>query len=85
MINHNAINKKCKHQIVNTIPYPFTSLEEYEHSMLGTIGKEWNVHSGVESLTQEEIKSRAGRIITPISKQWKLKKGQMHRQQRRNL
>jgi len=88
MINQNAISKKCKHQIVNTIPYPFTSLEEYEHSMLGTVGKEWNVHSGVQSMTQEEIKTRNGRIITPLSKQWKLKKGQqqaIHRQQRRNL
>merc|ERR1712157_160764 len=75
IINTKAIkSQKLKHNIVSTIPYPYTTIEEYEYSMLGSTGKEWNVNSGVNNMPTEEIKTKPGVIINPIGMELKLKK-----------
>jgi U3 small nucleolar RNA-associated protein 14 len=52
--------------MVRKVPYPFTTREEYEQSMEGGLGREWNVTSGFKDMTRPEILTRAGKIIQPL-------------------
>lgn len=60
-------NKKFLKYTHESIPYPFTSREQYERSMRNPLGIEWNTHEGYHKLNLPRIKSRAGCIIEPVS------------------
>jgi len=64
MISERRIKTASKYKIAD-IPHPFTTREEYERSLRMPIGDEWNASNAVMSLTQPEIKTRAGRLIEP--------------------
>lgn len=66
IINEKRSKKNAKFQI-GSIPYPFTSRAEYERAMKGSIGKEWNVSSAVKEMTRQDVITRAGKIIKPVS------------------
>ena len=59
-------DKKAAMFKVRSIPYPFTSREQYERSLKRAIGKEWNTHNSVQSLTKPEVMTKAGVIIAPL-------------------
>ena len=71
------INQKRQKNVANTfmlgdVPHPFSSRAEYEQSMLGGVGREWNVTSSFKNMTRPEILTRSGKIIQPISKKAKV-------------
>ena len=59
-------DKKAAMFKVRSIPYPFTSREQYERSLKHAIGKEWNTHNSVRSLTKPTVMTKAGVIIQPL-------------------
>ena len=73
IINEKRVKRTAQFQL-SEIPYPFTSREQYEKAMGGSIGAEWNVSGAVKDMTRPEILTRAGKIIQPISKRAKAKR-----------
>ncbi len=73
IINAKRIKKTAKFQL-DTIPYPFSSREQYERAMGGAVGKEWNVSSAVKNMTRAEVLTRAGKMIKPLNKKSKTKR-----------
>ncbi len=71
IISEKRISKLADKYMIKTVPYPYTTREEYERSMQGGIGREWNVTDSVKDLTRPEIYARAGKIIQPLSKKVK--------------
>eukprot|EP00522_Entomoneis_paludosa_P018414 CAMPEP_0172455512 /NCGR_PEP_ID=MMETSP1065-20121228/12102_1 /TAXON_ID=265537 /ORGANISM="Amphiprora paludosa, Strain CCMP125" /LENGTH=834 /DNA_ID=CAMNT_0013207973 /DNA_START=9 /DNA_END=2513 /DNA_ORIENTATION=+ len=66
------VRERRMKQLSNThmlqqIPHPYTSREEYERAMMGGIGKEWNVNGAFREMTQPAIVTQSGKIIQPIA------------------
>ena len=63
--------RRMKHlantHMLQEIPHPYRSREEYELAMTGGLGTEWNVHSSFREQTRPSIQTRAGKIIQPIA------------------
>lgn len=74
IISQARIKRTADKYMLSDVPYPFTSRAEYEKSLEGGIGREWNVTSGFKAFTRPEIMTRAGKIIKPISKKMKVKR-----------
>ena len=60
-------DKKAAMFKVRSVPYPFTSREQYERSLKHAIGKEWNTHNSVRALTKPEVMTKPGVIIAPLT------------------
>jgi len=73
IINAKRMKKTAKFMIEN-IPHPYDSREQYERGMSGALGAEWNVTSAVKNLTRPAIVTRAGKMIRPLSKKVRSKK-----------
>ncbi|CAB9499135.1 associated protein 14 homolog A [Seminavis robusta] len=67
IIREKRVKKTADKFMLKAIPYPFTSREEYERAMSGSMGKEWNVTGSVKDMTRPEIQTRPGKIIQPLS------------------
>jgi U3 small nucleolar RNA-associated protein 14 len=67
-------NKKTAKYMMDTIPHPFKSREEYERAMLGPVGTEWNVTSSFKDMSRPEIQTRSGKVIQPLSQKAKKNK-----------
>jgi len=65
--------QKTTNYKITEIPYPYTSAEQYEKAMAGSLGADWNTTEGVRANTREEVVTRVGKIIDPISRQMKQK------------
>lgn len=65
-------NKLHRKYQVETVPYPFTSREQYEKSLQDAVGKEWNTVKQHEKKVLPAVQVKAGTIIQPIQ----LPKGQ---------
>lgn len=74
ILSQKRVKKTADKYMLSEVPYPFTSREEYERSLAGGIGPEWNVTSSFKAMTRPEIYTRAGKIIQPISKKMKVKR-----------
>ncbi len=57
--------------VLEKVPHPFTSREEYESSLQMPLGEEWNAANVYRANTKPELIVRSGRIIEPL----KLPKG----------
>lgn len=71
IINQKRLKKMADSFMIAQIPYPYTSREEYERSMTGGVGREWNVTSSFKDMTRQNVITRPGKIIQPISKKSK--------------
>ncbi len=71
IINEKRVKKTADQFQIANIPFPYTSRAEYERSMAGAVGHEWNLTSGFKNLTRPEILTRSGKIIQPVSKRAK--------------
>jgi U3 small nucleolar RNA-associated protein 14 len=58
--------KLAAHQAA-TVPFPFTSAEQYARSIRAPLGREWNTAATVEDATRPEVALRAGMIVQPIA------------------
>ncbi|GAB5355035.1 hypothetical protein AAMO2058_000171300 [Amorphochlora amoebiformis] len=66
IVNHKR-NKKAKKYTLESVPYPYTSKEQYEMSLRQPLGKEWNTLRTFQEITKPEVFTRTGEIIAPIS------------------
>jgi len=71
IINQKRLKNTANNFMLADVPHPYASRAEYEHAMLGGVGREWNVSSSFKSMTRPEILTRSGKIIQPISKKAK--------------
>lgn len=74
IISEKRVKKTADQFMMSTIPYPFTSREEYERSMVGGVGREWNVTDSFKDMTRSAVITRVGKIIQPLSKKVKQKR-----------
>ena len=66
IINDAAIKKQLEGLRPENIPFPFTSIEQYEKSLRMPLGKMFNTHEGSKLLTRPDVVTKQGRIIAPI-------------------
>ena len=52
--------------LVNNVPFPFRSSEQYESMMRNPMGKEWNTHSTHQKLVKPRISTKKGAVIDPL-------------------
>jgi U3 small nucleolar RNA-associated protein 14 len=58
IINQKRLKKTANNFMLADVPHPYASRAEYEHAMLGGVGKEWNVSSSFKSMTRPQILTR---------------------------
>jgi len=73
LINPERSNSNSTYML-GSVPHPFASRAQYEKTMAGAIGSEWNVSTAVKQLTMPRVLTRAGCIIQPLTKKTKSKK-----------
>jgi U3 small nucleolar RNA-associated protein 14 len=74
ILSKKRVKRMADKYMLTEIPYPYTSREEYEKSLAGGIGPEWNVTNSFKAMTRPEIYTRAGKMIQPISKKMKVQR-----------
>jgi len=67
-------NKQAEKYLVEDVPYPFNTRQQYELSLLHPLGKDWNTTAVYNAAIRPKIKTKAGVAIPPISKPLKIKK-----------
>uniref|UniRef100_A0A0N5B072 proline--tRNA ligase n=1 Tax=Syphacia muris TaxID=451379 RepID=A0A0N5B072_9BILA len=55
------------------VPFPYTTVEDYEAVTSQPIGKEWNVFNVFHNLTKPAVSTKSGRVIKPLDKNSVLK------------
>ena len=53
--------------LVKAIPFPFTSAEQYEHSLRAPVGADWNTQYTHHQLTKPAVQIKAGHLIAPMT------------------
>lgn len=66
VIIHEKRAKKVGKLMVDKVPFPFKSREEYERSLNTPVGKEWNPQTNYVSRIRPRIQVKVGSIIDPI-------------------
>jgi len=64
----NKRNKKVAKYMVDTVPYPFTSREQYERSLSNPLGSDFNTAYAFNKSIKPLVITRPGAVIDPISK-----------------
>jgi len=73
ILSDKRIKTASKYKI-SDIPHPFTTREEYEHSLQMPLGPEWNAAHVVKKNSAPDVLTRKGRIIEPVKLGVKRKK-----------
>ncbi|CAK8675140.1 unnamed protein product [Clavelina lepadiformis] len=60
----------AKHQ-VHDIPFPFVNSDHFEKTIVRPVGSTWNTPSAVKSLTNPEVSTLLGAIISPMDSESK--------------
>lgn len=67
-------NPKIKEHQINELPYPFTSVKDYEASVRMPIGRNFVSENAHRKLIEPVIKTRIGKIIEPMNENVLVKK-----------
>ncbi|WVW83447.1 hypothetical protein I302_105468 [Kwoniella bestiolae CBS 10118] len=59
-------DKKASQHLLQDLPYPYTSKEQYERSFNNPVGSEWNSRSGFQKGTLPRVVKKPGAIIEPV-------------------
>ena len=78
IISAKRMKKTAQFQVEN-IPFPYTSREQYDRAMAGSLGSEWNVSGATKAMTRPDVVTRVGKIIRPVSKKAKVKRAPLAR------
>lgn len=78
-------DKKALKYTVASVPYPFTSKEQYESSIRQPLGPEWNTRTSHKNLTKPQIIKKSGAVILPISRPIAKKKKKSNSGKRRRV
>ncbi|ORX55819.1 small-subunit processome [Hesseltinella vesiculosa] len=64
-------HKKAEKYQSTSIPFPFKSMEQYEHSLRAPVGKEWNTTDIHRKMTKPRVITKLGTVIDPLSAPFK--------------
>ncbi|XP_005180502.1 U3 small nucleolar RNA-associated protein 14 homolog A [Musca domestica] len=64
-INEN-VNKKLRNHLVSDVPFPFTSLKDYEASIRAPLGRNFVTETAFRLLTRPSVITQKGKIIEPM-------------------
>lgn len=71
-LNHVIINEKRDRKSVkyltSDLPFPFTSVAQYEHSLRKPLGSEWTTATVHRNNTTPSVLVKPGALIEPISR-----------------
>lgn len=67
IIVNEGINEKLQKHLVSSLPFPFTTIKDYEASMRAPIGREFVPETAHRKLTVSSIVTKAGVVIEPMS------------------
>lgn len=70
---------KLKKHLVSTLPFPFTSVEDYEQSIRAPIGRDFVPATAHRLLTKPAVVTKSGTIIEPMNESMLCKKPQRPR------
>ncbi|CAH1407060.1 unnamed protein product [Nezara viridula] len=73
IINEDPV-PKLREQLVSELPYPFTSVKDFEASIRAPIGKNWVTEKGFKKLTAPPVVTKMGTIIEPMDGSWLVNK-----------
>ncbi|XP_055850955.1 U3 small nucleolar RNA-associated protein 14 homolog A [Episyrphus balteatus] len=65
-INENVDNRKLREHLVSDIPFPFTSVKDYEASIRAPVGRNFVPETAFRVLTKPAVITRRGHIIKPM-------------------
>ncbi|XP_015917965.1 U3 small nucleolar RNA-associated protein 14 homolog A [Parasteatoda tepidariorum] len=65
IINEDKDKKASEHQ-VNSLPFPFTNVHQFESYIRQPVGHTWNPQSSFQSLVAPKVITKMGKIIEPI-------------------
>lgn len=72
-------DEKLKKHLVSTLPFPFTSVEDYEQSVRAPIGRDFVPATAHRLLTKPAVVTKSGTIIEPMNENMLCKKPQRPR------
>lgn len=67
IIINNKPNEKLRKHLISSVPFPFTTVKDFEASMRLPIGKDFIPSSAYSKLTTPKIVTKAGTIIEPMT------------------
>eukprot|EP00744_Colponema_vietnamica_P005641 GILI01008241.1.p1 GENE.GILI01008241.1~~GILI01008241.1.p1 ORF type:complete len:352 (-),score=162.59 GILI01008241.1:266-1321(-) len=62
-------DKKAAKYMLDQLPHPFTSREQYEQAMRHPLGREWNTTAVYHRLIQPDVVAKKGAVIKPLQLQ----------------
>ncbi|VDK85351.1 unnamed protein product [Onchocerca ochengi] len=68
LIISEAVDQSIEKLQLKSVPFPYTTVEDYEAVIRQPLGKEWNPQKIHRKLIQPQIVTKAGRIIKPLDK-----------------
>jgi U3 small nucleolar RNA-associated protein 14 len=74
ILSEKRLKKTANNYMLASVPYPFTSREEYEKAMSGSLGNDFNVTAAFKDMTRPAVITRPGKVIQPLSKQVKVRR-----------
>jgi len=66
IVSERAVKAAVKYN-VESVPYPFTSAEQYERALATPLGADWNTHAVHASRVRPATVLKLGRIIDPLA------------------
>jgi len=77
------VNEKLKEHLVSELPYPFTSIKDFEASLRAPVSSTFVPQNAHLRLTQPAVKTKIGQIIEPMNEDVLVKK-ELEKTQRGN-
>ncbi|MFH4984267.1 hypothetical protein AB6A40_010976 [Gnathostoma spinigerum] len=68
LIISEAIDNSIEKLQPRSVPFPYTTVEDYEAVVRQPIGKDWNPQMVHQNLIQPSVTTQAGKVIRPISR-----------------
>ena len=62
-------DKKAKKYMTKDLPYPYTSVKQYEQKLAMPTGAEWNTRGTSKEMTMPRVLTKPGAVIKPVSRQ----------------
>lgn len=69
VIINNAPNEKLQKHLVSVVPFPFTTVKDFEASLKIPIGRDFIPETATRKLTMPAVLTKAGTIIEPMSEE----------------
>jgi U3 small nucleolar RNA-associated protein 14 len=67
IIINNQPNEKLRKHLISSVPFPFTTVKDFEASMRLPVGKDFVPESAFRKLTAPSIITKAGTVIEPMT------------------